>query len=131
MYKLGKLECAKVRCESMTSIKMDLKMKNRIMVKVMTFSVLLLTLGCQQPSTDESKEAAQKQLDENKENKRIVLDFLQLTSTFLLSISNIIPLLRMGQQRLSSLRQSGLKGSLRQRLMYSILLRTATWSSYT
>ncbi len=30
----------------------------------MTFSVLLLTLGCQQPSTDESKEAAQKQLDE-------------------------------------------------------------------
>jgi hypothetical protein len=52
-------------------------MKNRTMVKVITFSVLLLTLGCQQPQTNESRRLHKKQLDENKENKRIVLDFYQ------------------------------------------------------
>jgi len=57
---------------------MDLKMKNIVRIQMLTFSILFLIIGCQTPQIDESKAmAAQKQLEENKENKRIVLDFYQ------------------------------------------------------
>lgn len=53
-------------------------MKNLARLQILTFSVLFLITGCHLPQTDESKAViAQKQLEDNKENKRIVLDFYQ------------------------------------------------------
>jgi len=52
-------------------------MKNIVRIQLLTFSILFLMTGCQQSQTNELKDVAQKQLDDNKENKRIVLDFYQ------------------------------------------------------
>ncbi|WP_312333430.1 hypothetical protein [Sphingobacterium sp.] len=74
-------------------------MKNLVRLQILTFCVLFLITECQTPQIDESKAmAAQKQLEENKENKRIVLE----------------------QPHLNWLPQIGLRGSRKQKLMYSI-----------
>ena len=116
-------------------------MKNRTIVKVMTFSVLLLTLGCQQSQTNEPQEVAQKQLDENKENKRIVLDFYQqmFGDKDVTAVDRFIgstytqhnTMVADGPQAFKDAAKYGLMVSLKPKLMSNTLLLTKIWFLFT